>query len=140
MYTFTKLDRHPGPLTSLIRPVCGWAAPLPEQILAIGRCRAMFGEPLTTGGDLEELFEYAIRAENLDGETVLLTLYFGSSGPSIGGLQDEASRQAADFLAAAIRRTEPVDIDLVLGYEDTGSRIRPGVREGTPYFIEESVN
>lgn len=111
-----------------------------QTALILGRLRRAFGEPLFVSENVEEQYGYCVRADGPDGATVYLEVYRGSSGPAIGGGYGEASQRAADALAAYIQAAPPADYDYEGYYLDGPSRVRMGVKNGTPYYEEAPLD
>lgn len=106
--------------------------------LFIGQALTLFGEADYTTENNEDLYSKAISAENKDGNVVYLEVYYGPSGPAIGGdIYDEENKKAADALAEYIMSTEPKDFEYKSVYEDLGVTIRMGVENGKPYYISD---
>lgn len=106
--------------------------------LFIGQVLSRFGEPDYTIENNEDLYSKAVSAEDKDGNMIYLEVYYGQSGPAIGGdVRDEESRKAADTLAEYIMAAEPKDFEYKSVYEDLGVTIRMGVENGKPYYISD---
>ena len=89
--------------------------------------------------DNENLFCKAVSAEDKDGDVIYLDVYYGPSGPAIGGdVRDEESRKAADALAEYIMTAEPKDFEYTSVYEDFGLTVIMGVENGKPYYISDT--
>lgn len=106
------------------------------QSLFIGQVLNLFGEPDYTTEDNENLYSKAVCAEDKEGNVIYFEVYFGQSGPAIGGTdhRDEIIRKAADELAEIIMAAEPKDFEYKSVYEDLGVTIRMGVKDGRPYY------
>lgn len=107
--------------------------------LVYGQIKALFGAPVYETENMENLFSYCICATSEDGTCVYLDVYCAGTGPAVGGLQDEASRQAAQELAAYIRQASPVDYRCKCYYMDGPSSIETGVLNGKPFYQEEEL-
>ena len=60
--------------------------------LFIGQVLSRFGEPDYTTENNEDLYSKAVSAEDKDGNMIYLEVYYGPSGPAIGGdVRDEES-------------------------------------------------
>ncbi|MGN0669694.1 MAG: hypothetical protein ACI4JZ_04010 [Oscillospiraceae bacterium] len=106
--------------------------------LFVGQVLSRFGEPDYTTEDNENLFSKAVSAEDKDGNVIYFDVYYGSSGPAIGGdVRDEESRKAADALVEYIMSAEPKDFEYTSVYEDFGVTVRMGVESGKPYYISD---
>ncbi len=90
--------------------------------------------------DLEDQYTYFLSTVTADGRTLCLSAYSGPTGPVIGGEQNEASRAAADALAALINSASPADYDYEGYYLDGPCRVRMGVRNGVPYMEEDELS
>ena len=107
--------------------------------LFIGQVLSRFGEPDYITEDNENLFSKAVSAEDKDGNVIYLDVYYGPSGPAIGGdVRDEESRKAADALAEYIMAAEPKDFEYTSVYEDFGVTVIMGVENGKPYYISDT--
>ena len=107
--------------------------------LFIGQVLSRFGEPDYITEDNENLFSKAVSAEDKDGNVIYLDVYYGPSGPAIGGdVRDEESRKAADALAEYIMAAEPKDFEYTSVYEDFGLTVIMGVENGKPYYISDT--
>lgn len=108
--------------------------------LFIGQVLSRFGEPDYTTEDNEDLFSKAVSAEDKDGNVIYLEVYYGQSGPAIGGDvfdRREESRKAADALAEYIMAAEPKDFESKSVCGDFGVTLRMGVENGKPYYITD---
>lgn len=110
-----------------------------EFPLVYGKLKALFGEPIYETENLENLFSYCILATSEDGEEVYLEIYCGSSGPAIGGRQDEISEKAAKALVDYIRKAEPMDYAHKAYYMDGPTVLEFGIKEGVPYYNEKGL-
>lgn len=107
--------------------------------LFVGQVLSRFGEPDYITEDNENLFSKAVSAEDKDGNVIYLDVYYGPSGPAIGGdVRDEESRKAADALAEYIMAAEPKDFEYTSVYEDFGLTVIMGVKNGKPYYISDT--
>lgn len=107
--------------------------------LFVGQVLSRFGEPDYITEDNENLFSKAVSAEDKDGNVIYLDVYYGPSGPAIGGdVRDEESRKAADALAEYIMAAEPKDFEYTSVYEDFGVTVIMGVENGKPYYISDT--
>lgn len=103
--------------------------------LFIGQVLSRFGEPDYITEDNENLFSKAVSAEDKNGNSVYLEIYYGPSGPAIGGdVGSEECRKAADELAEFIMSAEPKDFEYKSVYEDFGVTVTMGVENGKPYY------
>ena len=103
--------------------------------LFIGQVLSRFGEPDYITEDNENLFGKAVSAEDKNGNSVYLEIYYGPSGPAIGGdVGSEECRKAADELAEFIMSAEPKDFEYKSVYEDFGVTVTMGVENGKPYY------
>ncbi len=104
--------------------------------LFIGQVLNLFGEPDYTTEDNEDLYSKAVCAEDKEGNVIYFEVYYGPSGPAIGGAdsRDEVIRKAADELAEVIMAAEPKDFEYKSVYEDLGVTVRMGVKDGKPYY------
>lgn len=111
-----------------------------QTVLIYGKLKTLFGEPLYEEKDYENQYTYGVVTITEDSEEILLHVYNGSSGPAIGGQQDEESRRAAHQLIDMIWQADPTDYDYVGYYLDGPSRIQEGIKNGVPYHNEEELD
>lgn len=104
--------------------------------LFIGQIVTLFGDKETTENN-EELLDYTIAAEDKNGKVIYLTLYYGASGPAIGGFDGDEYMAAAEELEKLVRTTEPIDYECASVYEDLGMTIRMGTRNGRGFYETE---
>ena len=104
--------------------------------LFIGQVLNLFGEPDYTTQNNEDLYSKAVCAEDKEGNVIYFEVYYGPSGPAIGGADrhDEVIRKAADELAEVIMAAEPKDFEYKSVYGDLGITVRMGVKDGKPYY------
>ena len=107
-----------------------------QEVLIYGKLKILFGDPLYEEKDIETQYTYGIVTTTEGGREIFLHIYNGSSGPAIGGQQDEESRKAAYQLLEMIQQAAPTDYDYVGYYLDGPSRIREGIKNGVPYYEE----
>ncbi len=110
-----------------------------EFALIYGQLRALFGEPNYESKDLENQYSYCLKATDEQGETVVIEVYSGSSGPAIGGMKDEKSRLAAAALIEKINEAKPADYEYEGYYMDGPSKVRQGVKDGKAFYQEEEI-
>ena len=110
-----------------------------QTVLIYGKLRTLFGDPLYEEEDVENQYTYVVATTTEDGREIFLHAYSGSSGPAIGGQQDEESRKAAYQLSEMIQQAAPTDYDYVGYYMDGPSRIHEGIKNGVPYYEEEEL-
>ncbi|MBQ8983104.1 MAG: hypothetical protein IJ079_05890 [Lachnospiraceae bacterium] len=105
------------------------------QSLFIGQCLTLFGKPDYVTDNNEDLFSYVIAAEDGEGNVIYLEVYYGPSGPAIGGIAgDEAYERAAEALAKNIMDAKATDYEIVSEHEDVGMTIKMGVKDGQAYY------
>lgn len=104
--------------------------------LFVGQVITLFGDK-GTSEDNEALIDYTIAAENKEGDVIYLTLYYGPSGPAIGGYDGDNYMEAAKELEEIVRSTEPIDFECASVYEDVGVTIRMGTRNGQGFYETE---
>lgn len=102
--------------------------------LFIGQVLTLFGNADYYTSDNEDLFSYVIAARNKNGEEIYLEVYYGPSGPALGGLDGDDYAKAADELAKIIMEAEPTDFEIESVYEDLDITIKMGVKDGEPYY------
>lgn len=106
--------------------------------LFIGQALALFGEADRVTMSNEDLFSKVVSAEDKDGNVVYLEVYYGPSGPAIGGDDaDEQAQRASEALVDYIMQAQPKDFEYVSVYEDLDVTVRMGVKDGRPYYESE---
>lgn len=107
--------------------------------LFVGQVVTMFGDENVTN-DHEALLSYVVAAEDEAGEVIYLEVYFGPSGPAIGGSEGENYAKAAEELEAVIRSIEPIDYECECIYYDMfdlGGGTVMGTKDGKGYYRAE---
>lgn len=107
--------------------------------LFVGQVVTMFGDENVTG-DYEALLSYIVAAEDASGEVIYLEVYFGPSGPAIGGSAGENYDKAAEELEKVIRSIEPMDYECECTYFDLidiGGGTIMGTKDGKGYYRME---
>ena len=107
--------------------------------LFVGQVVTMFGDRNVTT-DYEALLSYIVAAENEAGDVIYLEVYFGPSGPAIGGSAGENYDKAAKELEAVIRSIEPIDYECECTYFDLfpfGGGTVMGTKDGKGYYRTE---
>lgn len=107
--------------------------------LIYGKIKALFGQPIYTTENLENLFLYCILATSEEGEEVYLDIYCAGSGPAVGGMQDEKSQKAAKALVDYVRQAEPVNYAYKAYYLDGPSILEFGIKDGASYYSETEL-
>lgn len=140
-YTFkSEGTRDKLPFGSLICHIIDGFIDYENQFaLTYGKIKALFDKPIYETENMEELFSYCISATSEDGTTVYLDVYCAGSGPAIGGLSDETSKEAAQELAAYIRQADPVDYSCKCYYMDGPSVLDVGIKNGQPFYHGEEL-
>lgn len=104
------------------------------QSLFIGQVLTLFGEPDYSTSDYENVLSYVVAAEDKNGNVIYLDVYFGPSGPAIGGLDGDDYDLAAKELDKIIMAAEPTDYEIESFYDDLDIGIKMGVKNGEPYY------
>lgn len=107
--------------------------------LFVGQVVTMFGDRNVTN-DHEALLSYIVAAENEAGDVIYLEVYFGPSGPAIGGSEGENYAKAAEELEAVICSIEPIDYECECTYFDLfpfGGGTVMGTKDGKGYYRTE---
>jgi len=107
--------------------------------LFVGQVVTMFGDRNVTK-DHEALLSYVVAAEDEAGEVIYLEVYFGPSGPAIGGSEGENYDKAAKELEDVIRNIEPIDYECECIYYDMcdlGGDTIMGTKDGKGYYRVE---
>lgn len=102
--------------------------------LFIGQVITLFGKPDYSTEDNEDLISYAVAAEDRNGNVIFLEVYYGPSGPAIGGLEGDDYVLAADELNYIITEAKPTDFEIASTYEDADISLKMGVKDGKPYY------
>ncbi len=106
--------------------------------LFLGQVKTLFGEPDYITKDNENMFSCMVSATDKEGNVIYLDIYYGPSGPAIGGdYNDEESSKAAAELSNLIIQAEPTDYDWEGYYIDIPVKINMGVKNGKPYNNSE---
>ena len=127
--------------SNILNIIDGFPSDYSEQtVLIYGKLKTLFGDPLYEEKDIGNQYTDGVVTTTEDGREIILHAYRGSSGAAIGGQQDEESRKAADQLLEMIQQAAPTDYDYVGYYLDGPCRIREGIKNGVPYFEEESLD
>ena len=105
--------------------------------LSIGQVLSLFGDADNVFEDNEDLCSFAVAAEDRDGNIKYLEIYYGSSGPAIGGSNraEDNVMDAVYELIELIKRTKPKDYEYCSEYGDLGAYIKMGVKNGEPYYL-----
>lgn len=112
-----------------------------EPVIAYGRMRALFGEPNYETQNFEDAYSYILFIEPEPSKKIYLEVYEGSSGPAIGGLNNDESQQAAETLKKLIEKSDEVaDYQYEGYYQDLDLKINMGIKNGKPYYYEESCD
>lgn len=107
--------------------------------LFVGQVVTMFGDENVTN-DHEALLSYIVAAEDEAGDVIYLEVYFGPSGPAIGGSAGENYAKAAEELESVIRGIEPIDYECECTYFDLidiGGGTIMGTKNGKGYYRME---
>lgn len=109
-------------------------------VVFLGQLMRLFGNPRYISKNVEEQYSYYIKATDENGDSVILEVYSGPSGPAVGGKQDSASEAAADELIEYVLQAKPVDYEYEGYYEDGPCKINQGIKNGEPYYEEKEVS
>lgn len=102
--------------------------------LFVGQVATAFGSDGFTN-DNENLFTYPIEVKDADGNTCILDLYFGPSGPAIGGdVSNPDHIVAAEALAAYISNIVPDDFECESVYTDFEATVIMGTKDGVGFY------
>lgn len=118
--------------------ICGIAG---NPALIYGKLQAFFGKSPYETEDFEDQYTYYISTRNSEGKPLFLYAYSGSFGPSVGGMGDVESLEAAKALVEMLQQIPPVDYDYEGSYNDGPYKIKisMGIQDGIPYFNEENM-
>ena len=101
MYKFEKTDWNKLPMGRSKLVGVNPAEDAGMHSLFIGKVITLFGQPEYWSGNNEDLCSWAVEAVNEPGEKICLEIYYGASGPAIGG--EGESQQAAEELMEYIK-------------------------------------
>ena len=102
-----------------------------------GAALQLFGEPLWTTDLSDEAYTYVIEATDEQGNSWLLSLYEGPSGPAIGGnIRDQSILAVAEELSELLQRTLPADFEAITYSMDFDITIRYGCKDSSCYYEE----
>lgn len=102
--------------------------------LFIGQLLTLFGEPAYWSDNNEDLLSYIIAADDTNGNVIYLEVYYGPSGPAIGGHNGDEYELAANELEKIIMAAEAKDFEVESTYEDVGVTVKMGVKDGKGYY------
>lgn len=102
--------------------------------LFIGQLFTLFGKPDNLTSNYEDLLSYVVAAEDKNGNVIYLEVYYGPSGPAIGGLDGEEYVLAANELEKIILAAKAADYEIESTYEDLGVTTKMGVKNGQAYY------
>lgn len=111
-----------------------------QAVLIYGKLKTLFGNPLYEEKNIENQYTYGVATTTEEGREIFLHVYNGSSGPAIGGQQDEESRKAAYQLLEMIQQAAPADYDYAGYYLDGPCQIKEGIKNGIPYYEEVELD
>lgn len=137
-YTFYKTDfsKLENGMYHKIRGVYSEYYQAEYHGLFLGQVVTLFGAESLTENN-EDLISHAVAAENENGDVIYLEVYYGPSGPAIGGQDGENYEEAAKELEDIIRNTVPIDFEAASVYEDVGVSIRMGTKNGKGFYETE---
>ena len=133
-YKFEKCspEKLPNP-RSLIRNVYEMESGEMHSMF-YGQVLTLFGEADYLIDDNENMFSCAVCGRNDAGTEVYLEIYYGPSGPAIGGGNEWCDRIAAFQLSELIMSAEPTDYEWSSIYHDISAKVKMGVKNGEPYY------
>ena len=102
--------------------------------LFIGQLLTLFEDPDYVTDNNEDLLSYVVAAEDTNGNVIYMEVYYGPSGPAIGGLEGEDYELAAKELERIIKATQATDFEIESVYEDYGVTLKMGVKNGIAYY------
>ncbi len=142
-YTFSKIEEREEAdncyfLCNVESENLGW-------IDFYGSLCTLFGEPLYVNNNLENMFEYLLKAETGKGESIRFSVYFGQSGLAIASYREmnatddiiELHKDAAAALIELVKNTKPSDYSYEGYYEDPSFIICCGIKNGERYYEEK---
>lgn len=141
-YQFKAVDDQEKIMGSkILNIIDGFPSDYSEQkVLIYGKLKTLFGDPLYEEKDIGNQYAYGLVTTTEGNSEIFLHVYNGSSGPAIGGQQDEESRKAAYQLLEMIQQAAPTDYDYVGYYLDGPCRIQEGIKNGVPYYEEVDLS
>lgn len=111
-----------------------------NSAMVLGQLKYLFGEPIYITNNVENMFNYVIKATDEKGDSLLLEAFWAGSGPMIGGSHDQNSFTAANELALLIQQSPVVDYDYEGYYLDGPTKVRRGIKKGIPYWEETEIS
>ncbi|MGV2964864.1 MULTISPECIES: hypothetical protein [unclassified Paenibacillus] len=105
-----------------------------------GSLLTLFGEPFYKSDNAEDAYHYLIEVSHNTSKWNFM-VYEGPSGPAIGYDSNENqpnAMEASKALLEKIRGTTPSDFNEVVYYEDFGSKITYGSKNGECFYKEEN--
>jgi hypothetical protein len=104
-----------------------------------GAALRLFGAPLGTSENAEAAFDYVVEACDSRGNSWILTVYQGPTGPAIGGNRSDPSAcPPAEALLHLLETTTPADFEAVMHYADADFTVVYGCKDGQCYMREAS--
>ncbi len=137
MYKYEKTDWQKLPMRRSKLVGMNPAESAEKHSLFIGKVITLFGQPEYWSENNEDMCSWAVDGVNEAGEEICLEIYYGASGPAIGGDSEAESQKAAQELMELIKKTEPTDFHHESIYEDFGVKVEMGVKDGVPYYNSE---
>ena len=102
--------------------------------LFYGQVLTLFGEPDYVTKNNEDMFSQAVCGRTEEGREVYLEIYYGPSGPAIGGESEWCDKIAAYQLSELIMSAKPSDFEWSSVYYDIPAKVKMGVKNGEPYY------
>lgn len=97
----------------------------------------LFGEADYMTENNEDMCSWAVSAKDQSGHEFYLEIYYGSSGPAIGGNDEEGCEKATDELVKLIMSAQSSDFQLDSVYVDIPAKVSMGVKDGQPFYNTE---
>lgn len=129
-FTFESLNNAEPAQGSSYMMDFGEANSTKQAALVEARLLTVFGEPVYTSQNMENSFEYVIKAMSDTGRSVILTVYNVGIVHIGCELQDSFARDAADALIAYVNAATPTDYERTVYYLDFAAQIDICVKNG----------
>lgn len=133
-YTFQKCSPQKLPIPrSCIRNLYEMES-AEKHSLFYGQVLTLFGDADYMTKNNEDMFSCAVCGKQEDGREVYLEIYYGPSGPAIGGGNEWCDKIAAYQLSELIISADPTDYEWSSIYRDIPAKVKMGVKNGEPYY------
>lgn len=145
-YTYQALDSHEEYIkpewlgSKLIRLQRTGEASAKDGTMVQGQLLRLFGEPVYSSVDYENIYSYYIEAKHKDGDRFIFHVYSGEMGACIAGNEEVADiKEAAKALKTHIESVQPAEFEYTGYHLQTTSVIHRGVRHGKPFYQKREM-